>query len=409
MIGNYMYLMKSTRITKVRSQVAFQAMDTGERILPTTSQKSLVGAVVSAGLVLLLAACQVPPPQLREPSTGHVRTTAPVAEDDIPSPVKRTPFVPIPEPAQPQETYTVVVNEVPVKELLFALSRDASVNVDVHPKVDGLVTLNAVDQTLEQILDRIAHQTELRYEERNGTIVISPDTPFLRTYRLDYVNMSRDSSSEVKTSTKVSTTGGAEGGDSGNTSDTTVTNTSNNRVWETVVNNLRLLVATEAVGDEESSTLETVIANPESGIIVVRATAKQHELVQAFLDEATANLHRQLLIEATIVEIELSDRYQSGVDWAGFANSTGIDLSQSVLGAFVGASGGAVTGLLLNAGTDLGTAEQDIQLTVRLLKEFGDTRVLSSPKVMGLNNQTAVLKVVDNEVYFSGSTRICVG
>ena len=79
---------------------------------------------------------------------------------------------------------------------------------------------------------------------------------------------------------------------------------------------------------------------------------------------------------------------------------SGLAIS-SVTTAAVAAAASGVVGLALTAADQRGTAEQDISLTVRLLKEFGDTRVLSSPKLMALNNQTAVLKVVDNEVYFT--------
>ncbi|MCP5150832.1 MAG: pilus (MSHA type) biogenesis protein MshL [Ectothiorhodospiraceae bacterium] len=369
-----------------------------------------LGPLLLAGLAAVLAGCQIPPPEAREVSAGHLGATAeavPPAQD-IPAPVQVRPYVPLPEPAPPSETYTVVVNEVPVKELLFALARDAGVNIDVHPEVEGTVTLNAVDQTLTQILDRIGRQVNVSYENRNGTMIIGPDRPFLRTYKVDYVNMARDSSSTIETSTKVATTGttggaGGGGGGGGNTSETTVSNVSNNRIWDTLAESLRQIVRPERLDPDAVPDLQNVIVNPESGVIVVRATARQHELVQRYLDQVMANLHRQVLIEATIVEVELSDNYQSGVDWArlqaGIGNS-GLAVSQAVLGNFAGPVAG-VTGLLLDIGDQRGTSQQDVQLTVRLLKQFGETRVLSSPKVMALNNQTSILKVVDNEVYFT--------
>ena len=123
----------------------------------------------------------------------------------------QTPILPEPTPSTPVETYTVVVNEVPVKELLFALARDAVVNVDIHPSIEGAVTLNAIDQTLNQILDRISRQIDLAYELKDGVLVIGPDLPFLKSYSIDYVNMSRDSSSDIKTSTAVATTAGGGG------------------------------------------------------------------------------------------------------------------------------------------------------------------------------------------------------
>ena len=296
----------------------------------------------------------------------------------------------------------MVVNEVPVKELLFALARDAALNIDVHPDIVGQVTLNAVDQTLTQILDRISRQADLRRENRAGTLLILPDRPFLRNYQFDYVNVARDTASDTQTSTEVATVAGAGGGGGGgNASSTQVSNVSSNRVWETVIESLRHIVMPDPNAGEPDPR-ETVIANAESGVIVVRATASQHDLVQAYLDQVSVSLHRQVLIESTIVEVELSDSYQSGIDFTRFLgqNLSGFSLSNVTNAAFVAATSG-VPGLLLSIGDQQGTAEADINVVVRLLKEFGDTRVLSSPKLMTLNNQTALLKVVDNEVYFT--------
>lgn len=113
------------------------------------------------------------------------------------------------------ERYTVVVNDVPVRELLFALARDAELNIDIAGDIAGNVTLNAIDQTLPQILERIAHQVNLRYETRSGTVLISPDEPCLRTYEVGYVNLSRDADSTVTVQTRVAATGGGSVDDSG--------------------------------------------------------------------------------------------------------------------------------------------------------------------------------------------------
>ena len=103
--------------------------------------------VLVAGAAVMMSACQAPPP--RELSGGHVSGRAPAEPSRIPPPVRRAPYVPSPAPRTAEETYTVVVHEVPVRELLFVLARDASINADVHPLMEGLVTLNAIDQTLD--------------------------------------------------------------------------------------------------------------------------------------------------------------------------------------------------------------------------------------------------------------------
>ena len=165
-------------------------------------------------------------------------------------------------------------------------------------------------------------------------------------------------------------------------------------------NNIVAILGEELVQSEgEVAQTNSVIVNPESSVITVRASSRQHEEIQKYLDLVMTNVRRQVLIEATIVEVLLDDRYQGGVDWQRLASGAGFMVSQTLLGGFTGAVGAATTtGLVLNYND---AADEEIDITLRLLQEFGETRVLSSPKLMTLNNQTAILKVVDNEVYFT--------
>ena len=103
--------------------------------------------------------------------------------------------LPPPSAAPKTETYSVTVHKVPVQSLLFALARDAGLNVDIHPGIDGLVTLNALDQSLPQLLNRIQRQVDMRYEISGETLIVLPDTPEWRNYKVDYVNIARSTSS----------------------------------------------------------------------------------------------------------------------------------------------------------------------------------------------------------------------
>ena len=136
-----------------------------------------------------------------KPSAGHVEAAAPAPASEIPEPVRITPILPKPKPAARPETYSVVVNNVKVQELLFALARDAKLNVDIHSGITGSVTLNAINQTLPQLLERISKQVDMRYEIDGPNLAVMPDTPYLRIYKIDYVNMDRDTTSTVGTST----------------------------------------------------------------------------------------------------------------------------------------------------------------------------------------------------------------
>ena len=365
----------------------------------------------------------------RDTSTGHIQAEpeTPATATPIPSVVENPPALPAPQPTAEPERYTVVVNEVPVKELLFAVARDAGMNVDVNPAITGVVTLNAVQQTLPQILERIAEQVNLRYEIKSGTIVITPDTPYFQTYKVNFVNMSRDTTNTEAVSTQVTGTGGTDvaaggtgGGTSGgstsgggqNNSTTSVTSTSNQRFWATLVNNMIAIVgetptATNSPGSVPIS--KSVIPNPETGVITVLANSRQQAQIQKLLDQVMASAERQVLVEATIVEVTLNDRYTAGINWSKVAGSLGSQFKINVASAVAG--GGAATpfnpaslGQFFTFNYNGNTTD----VTLSLLKEFGDVKVLSSPKLMVLNNQTALLKVVDNQVYFTITTNTVV-
>jgi hypothetical protein len=114
-----------------------------------------------------------------KPGDSHLREQA-GAEGTIPQPVQITPMLPQPKPAARPETYSVVVSNVRVQELLFALARDASLQRRHRSDITGTVTLNAIDQTLPQLLTRIARQVDMRYEIDGQNLVVMRDTPFLR-------------------------------------------------------------------------------------------------------------------------------------------------------------------------------------------------------------------------------------
>jgi MSHA biogenesis protein MshL len=434
-----------------------------------------------ACLCLLLSSCATPPPEM---SKGHIsaESTKPPRSGIIPEPVKQANLLSSPKPVTKPDTYSVVVTSVSVPEILFALARDASLNLDIHSGIRGVVTMNAIDQTLPQILNRIAQQVDVRYEMDGPNLSVMPDTPFLRKYKIDYVNMTRDTTGTIGIATQVATPGsmgtGLEGGaaeSGGNVSLTSVANVSRNRFWETLEKNLhdllretdKILPAGSPSPEEEAAEVElnnaerrsderkekteraqspyfqtveeaqadiheddaavraakralsraknlptfreaaSVIANPEAGIIMVRATGRQHEKVQEFLDHIMTNVRRQVLIEATIVEVNLSRNFQKGIDWqylqknnpqlAIGAGSTSATIN-AVTGALMPVAGPAiVAGQLFTAAF----REGGFTSAIELLEAFGTAKIVSSPKLSVLNNQTAVLKVVDNLVYFT--------
>ncbi len=421
----------------------------------------LAGAFLTAFLV---AAC-APTTLSGGPSAGHLR-----AEDvartqgSIPQPVQQSVPLPRPKTTGKTETYSVVVNNIKVHDLLFALARDARLNVDIHPGISGNVTLNAIDQTLPQLLSRISKQVDMRFELDGPNLAVMPDSPFLKHYRVDYVNLAREVTGTVSTNTQISTSALSTSGStssSGNVSRIQIENKSRNRFWESLEKNLKDLLhetdkifpegSTETVVEQSAAqsttgtgapypagtsasrssqaqqTLATspnpatlqnsgatvvkrmtfreaasVISNPETGVIAVRATSRQHEKVQEFIDRIMRSARRQVLIEATIVEVNLGDDYQQGIDWTKAATQTGFSLSRATNTQTAGSTVNPFTLTYRNVSGGL-------NVIVEMLRGFGTAKVLSSPKLTVLNNQTATLKVSEDFVYFNVKQDIAAG
>src|SRR6185503_15015303 len=159
----------------------------------------------------------------------------------IPAPVQVSPVLPKPTPAVPSETYSVVVNNVRAQELLFALARDARLQVDIDPTLSGTVTLNAIDQTLPQLLQRIARQVDMRYELQGQTLVVMRDRPYLKIYRIDYANLARDAKLVGGLSMQVTASQlpGAAASGGQNNSTATINSQSVNRFWDRLVENIK--------------------------------------------------------------------------------------------------------------------------------------------------------------------------
>jgi general secretion pathway protein D len=357
-------------------------------------------------LAYLLSGCAGS--QVVDLSPGHLVDEAP-PQEEAPAIVAQPPEPALPVPVAPVETYTVVVKDVPVVDLLFSLARDANLDVDIQASIEKTVTLNAVERPLQEILARIADQAQLRYDLRGSNLVIQDDLPYWHNYLVDYVNIARSSVGEVGVATQIATSGGSvaeqsssRGENQGNLSKTTVKNNSDNDFWAALEMGLTSILNEYRAAGEVASPQEhdPVISNPMSSVVTVFGTQKAHRRVREYLDQIMANSQRQVLIEMTIVEVELNDNFQAGVDWQKLAESAGgegdVSLATDLLG------GDLQIAPFVSLGFEgIDALGGSVTATIRMLQQFGDTKVLSSPKIMALNNQTALLKVVNEEVFFT--------
>ena len=384
-------------------------------------------AFIASAVAASIVACGATnPPTISE---GHIKSTSEseaAEKASIPQPVTQVPALPRPGKREKLETYTVVVNQVPIRELLFSMARDANLNLDIDSDISGEITMNAIDQTLPKILDRIESQADVTYFLDGDTLKVRADKPYLHVYNVNYLNISRESGGKVSVSTEIGATssginttgsggsGGSGGGSSSeNKANSDIENQSINEFWTTITLNIGGILGQEikAGSGARLVTGSNIIVNRESGIIAVRATSKQHKSIKGFIDQVVGSAQRQVLIEATIAEVQLSDNYQAGIDWSvvsetAIVGGTEVLTKGGIQDVVGGSLGSSPFFQLATAGTINGNP---LNITLKALETFGDVKVLSSPKVMTLNNQTAILKVVDNEVYFTTNVEVDAG
>ncbi len=408
--------------------------------------------------LLLLTACGGTAPLPGEafsPSPQHIQLPELHPTGKIPE-ISTTPISLPPRHSRKKEKYSVIVSNVPVQEILFALARDAQINLDIHPAVQGNITINAIDQTLPQILERITKLIDIRYELADNNLLIVPDTPYLETYPIDYVYMNRDLDESISNASQLTSIQNG-GSPNSNNSSISLKSTSKNHFWEHLEANIKDILretdkilpegSSETITQQSSNTHTTgtgvappgnsrkqvvikggienspnaaaisgegttitrqntfreaasVIINPETGIVSVRATRKQHQKIQELISHILSSAHRQVLIEATIVEVRLNRQYQQGINWASLNayGSNSLNINQVGAGSLTAANSGSIFTL---AYSDSNSGIGNLNASIKLMESFGKVKVLSSPKLSVMNNQTAILRVVDNYVYFT--------
>jgi len=383
-----------------------------------------ISAAMAIFLAIMITGCaQMPQSRNSGHISGSGHLMAEESREQVPDTSEEQVSTLLSDPASPRiqapaPTYSLDVRLAPVEQVLTALARDQRFDLELHPGVEGVVSLSVFDRPLPELIESLCDQAALRCEFDGKRLTAMPDTPFLHAYRIDYVNLARDMNGTIATSTQIATNSSAVDakGDSsasgGNTSLTQITAKATNHFWETLENNIHALLkehersirkprceavhnrkpgtssgeATcgDGIGTEEST---FVVSNREAGVLMVLASAGQHRRVAEFIDLVQGAARRQVMVEATIVEVTLADGYRQGIDWNRL--STPI-ISINPRGTYDG------------GGMQPSIAYLSNRLDVRLdwLETFGTVKVLSSPKLSVLNNQTAILKVVEEIVYF---------
>ncbi|PLA75626.1 pilus (MSHA type) biogenesis protein MshL [Hydrogenovibrio sp. SC-1] len=295
--------------------------------------------------------------------------------------------------------YSVSAINVPVSDLLFNLAKDAGMQLNLASDVTGQVSINAIQQPLDIIMKRVVEQVGAIYSLSFNTVSVQLDKPFWKNYEIDYVNVVKNIKDLTVMKMSVGNVTGTDNNSGNQASEFTLESSATHDFWKSLQKNIASMARLEEYqtkSETADNRLENVVVNKEAGMITVYTTTKKHQQIEAYLQSTLRRTNKQVLIEATVIEVELSDQYQAGVDWGALKSSAqgSSEVAQSLLG----------TNLSTNPNFSVNVSslgDWNFNLGIKMLQQFGEATVLSSPKIMAMNNQAALLKVVNNEVYFT--------
>lgn len=347
---------------------------------------------------------------------------------DIPPDVARALLPPLPSAvagsARPavERRFDVAANNAPAREVFVGLAEGTPYSVVVHPDVQGSISLDLKGVTFIEALEVLRSAHGYDYERAGNRVMILGQGMRTRMFAVNYLNLARKGVSE----TQVASTDLSGGGSSGNSAgaggagggqrhNISINTQSETNFWKELKDTLEAIIGNEGG--------RKVIVNPQSSLVIVRALPVELDLVEGYLGATHDSVNRQVVLEAKILEVRLSDGFQAGVNWAalGSAGNTDILAAQTGGGSLLNGSGtSGIDSPPFDPEGGFGPVEESLRSAfggmftlalrnadnfaafVELLKLQGDVQVLSSPRVSTVNNQKAVIKVGGDEFYITG-------
>ena len=372
-------------------------------------------------------------PSTEDDSESELAGSIPDFQPYVASPNERMKSMPL---------VSISVNQtVPLRDVLYELAQQADYDLELDPRIRGSIIFSARNKPFDTVVSRISDIAGLRYKFEDDFLRVELDTPYNKIYKVDYLSYVRTNSGSISNNISVVSGDGADSG-----SNYEASSASEADFWGELEINLEQIITGAQTGalrttrdpritaadqnpdvqavapadasgqvnvqapqanlrvdalptdglddpnsdDDDDANQGSFTINRQAGIINVFAPEKAHKEISEYLHVLKKSVTSQVLIEAKILEVRLDDRYAAGIDWSALdlPGDIGLTLNTSDVDVPTG------TSFVANI------AGSDLTALIEATSEFGTVRALASPRMTVLNNQSAVLNVATNEVFF---------
>ncbi|MDR3477045.1 MAG: pilus (MSHA type) biogenesis protein MshL [Gammaproteobacteria bacterium] len=317
-----------------------------------------------------------------------------------------------------QRHFNVAAEKVPAKAFFTGLVDGTPYNMVVSPEIEGTITLNLKNVTVEEAMAAVRDIYGYDYRKTSYGFEVLPAELESEIFNVNYLDVKRSGKSTTEmisgqvsdkvgtisvgggNSTNSPTTTGTSGGDGSPVSSSSVNTTSETNFWHDLDSTLKSMVPADKG--------RSIIINPQAGVVTVHAYPIELHRIARYLDRIQSNLQRQVIIEAKVLEVQLGDGFDSGIDWSLLGNPLQDDASLSQSGNGPNTSGvsgsGAFANTLLQDFNPIFTVnlKGSFRLLMKFLQTQGNVQTLSSPRISTVNNQKAVIKVGQDEFFVTG-------